>query len=96
MNDPHPTDWKAQGLDYPPGTNAFTSVPPKGESEATKLLKKQAKRAPEQNLLLIKTRMEKAAIRVNKGTDFHINTPLQDLESSDKRRKIISTSRGGR
>lgn len=95
MNDPHPTDWKALCLDYQPGKNAFTSVPPKGESDALKLPKKQAKRAPDQHLLL-KLRMKKAATRVNKGTDFHINTPLQDLESSDKRRKIISTSRGGR
>lgn len=79
---------------YQPGTNAFTAVSPKGGSDATKLPKKQAKRTPEQDLIHIRARMKKAATKVNKG-DFHINTPAMDLASNDKRRKIISTSKGG-
>ena len=94
MNDPYATDWRALSIDYPPGANAFTAVPPKGESEALKLPKKNGKRTPDQHLLL-KMRMKKAATKVNKN-NFHINTPAMDLESSDKRRKIISTSKGGR
>lgn len=41
-----------------------------------------------------RTKMKKAAERVNKN-NFHINTPAMDQANADKRRKIISTSKGG-